>query len=240
MTPTPQTTVREIVAEDYRSAALFEKHGIDFCCRGDRPLGDACREHGLAIDDVVAELALAAAAASDAPRFATWDPPALVTYIVANHHAYVRSAIPQLLEHTRKIESVHGDRHPELQEVAAIFAAVGDELIAHMFKEERMLFPFIVAMAEAAASGQPAPPAPFGSVNNPIRMMEQEHESAGEAMARMRALTGGFRPPEDGCSTYRVCLEELEAFEADLHRHVHLENNILFPKARALESASHG
>jgi regulator of cell morphogenesis and NO signaling len=236
---TPQTTVRQIVADDFRTAAIFEKFGIDFCCGGHRALGDVCQDRGVSLDAVAAALATATAApaATDAPRFATWDPPALVSYIVANHHAYVRSAIPSLLERTKKIESVHGERHPELAQVAATFAAVAEEMNSHMFKEERILFPFIVALSEAAASGQPAPPAPFGPVANPIRMMEHEHESAGGAMARISELTGGYQPPEDACTTYRVCLEELKAFETDLHRHVHLENNILFPKAIALESA---
>jgi regulator of cell morphogenesis and NO signaling len=241
MTPAPDTTIRDIVADDFRTAAVFERFGIDFCCGGNRALGEVCRDRGVPVDAVTAALAAATAApaAADAPRFATWDAPALVSYIVANHHGYVRAAIPTLLERTRKIESVHGERHPELAQVAATFAAVADEMTSHMFKEERTLFPFIVAMSEAAASGQPPPRAPFGNVANPIRMMEHEHESAGGAMARISELTGGYRPPEDACATYRVCLEELKAFEADLHRHVHLENNILFPKAIAMESAGH-
>lgn len=236
MSPTSQTTVREIVAEDFRTAAVFDKFGIDFCCGGNRPLGEVCQERGVAVTEVVTALDQASAAAgTDTPRFNTWDPPALVSYIVANHHAYVKAAIPPLLEHTKKIASVHGDRHPELTQVAITFADVADEMGSHMFKEERILFPFIVAMAEASAGGRPLPPAPFGTVENPIRMMEQEHESAGGAMAEIRKLTGDYQPPDDACSTYRVTLEELKAFENDLHRHVHLENNILFPKARDLE-----
>lgn len=241
MSPTPKTTVREIVAADFRAAPVFEKFGIDFCCGGNRALGEVCQERGVSFDDVAAALASVTAppAGGDVPRFASWDPPALVSYIVANHHAYVRSAIPTLLERTRKIESVHGERHPELKDVAATFAAVADEMTSHMFKEERILFPFIVAMAESAAAGRPLPPAPFGSVVNPIRMMEHEHESAGGAMAHINGLTGGYQAPEDACTTYRVCLQELKAFEDDLHRHVHLENNILFPKAQAMEGAGH-
>ena len=238
MSPTPQTTVREIVAEDFRTAAVFDRFGIDFCCGGNRPLGEVCQERGVALNEVLGALETASTvAAPDAPRFNAWDPPALVSYIVANHHAYVKSAIPPLLERTKKIASVHGERHPELNEVASTFAAVADEMQSHMFKEERILFPFIVAMAEASASGRPLPPAPFGTVQNPIRMMEQEHESAGGAMAEIGKLTADYLPPDDACSTYRVTLEELKAFENDLHRHVHLENNILFPKARDLERA---
>ncbi len=238
MVPTPETTVREIVADDFRAASVFEKYGIDFCCGAQRSLGEACRERGLTVDEVAGALAaVKTAGGPEAPRFSTWDPPALVSYIVANHHGYVKAAIPPLLEHTRKIEAVHGDRHPELKRVASIFAAVAEEMDSHMFKEERILFPFIVEMANAAAAGRRIPPAPFGSVENPIRMMEHEHDSAGNGMARISELTNGYQPPEDACGTYRVCLEELRAFEADLHRHVHLENNILFPKARALEAA---
>jgi regulator of cell morphogenesis and NO signaling len=239
MSLNPETTVREIVARDFRTAAVFENFGIDFCCGGNVALGEICQQRSLAYGDVAAALSAAttAPASPDSPRFGTWTPPALVSYIVANHHSYVRSAIPTLLERTKKIASVHGERHPELQEVATTFAAVADEMTSHMFKEERILFPYIVALAEAADGGSAAPHAPFGSVENPIRMMEHEHESAGGAMARINGLTGGFQPPDDACTTYRVCLQELKAFEDDLHRHVHLENNILFPKARTLESA---
>ena len=154
MVPTPETTVREIVADDFRTASVFEKYGIDFCCGAQRSLGEACRERGLTVDEVAGALAaVKTAGGPEAPRFSTWDPPALVSYIVANHHGYVKAAIPPLLEHTRKIEAVHGDRHPELKRVASIFAAVAEEMDSHMFKEERILFPFIVEMANAAAAG---------------------------------------------------------------------------------------
>ena len=237
MSPTAATTVREIVAQDFRAAAVFERHGIDFCCGGNRTVAAASQERGVAVDTVLAELATAcAASASDAPRYGTWDLPTLVSYIVANHHGYVRGAIPPLVAHTQKIAAVHGERHPELRSVEALFDQVAQEMMAHMFKEERILFPFIVAMAEAAAQERPLPGAPFGTVEGPIRMMEHEHESAGGAMARIRELTGDYTPPDDACTTYRVCLQELKAFEDDLHVHVHLENNILFPKACVLES----
>jgi regulator of cell morphogenesis and NO signaling len=147
----------------------------------------------------------------------------------------VRRAIETIGAHTRKVASVHGERHPETLEVADSFAAVADDMSQHMLKEERMLFPYIVRLAEAARSGSPAPQAPFGSVANPIRMMEMEHQGAGDLMAAMRQATSNFTPPSDGCTTYKVTYKELEEFEADLHRHVHLENNLLFPKALELE-----
>jgi regulator of cell morphogenesis and NO signaling len=238
MTLSPETTVREIVAKDFRTATVFDAFGIDFCCGGSRAIGDVCRDRGLALTEVADAIQRAVTeSAADVPRFDSWDAPALVSYIVANHHAYVRSAIPTLLERTKKVEAAHADRHPELRDVAGVFAAVAEEMQSHMMKEERILFPFIVALAEASATGRPSPQAPFGSVANPIRMMEHEHESAGGGMARIKSLTGGYVAPDDGCNTYRVCLEELKAFEADLHRHVHLENNILFPKAKAMEAA---
>jgi regulator of cell morphogenesis and NO signaling len=235
MTATIETTVGDIVASDFRAAAVFHKFGIDFCCGGGATLSDACRKQHLSVGDVLAALT-AACAAPDAgtPRFNSWDVQTLVSYIVSNHHAYVREALPAIQAHTRKLASVHGENHPELLEVAALFEGVSDEMTSHMMKEEHVLFPFINALGAAAQRGTPAPVPPFGRVSNPIRMMEQEHESAGNAMASIRELTGGYVPPADGCTTYRITLQELQAFEADLHAHVHLENNILFPKAKQL------
>ena len=236
---TTDMTIRDIVANDYRAAAVFQKHGIDFCCGGDRTVDAACAAKGLPAASIVEELeAVTATPASGTPRFNEWDLPSLTSYIVAHHHAYVRQAIPTLLQHTRKIATVHGEHHPELADVANVFAGVADEMTMHMMKEERMLFPYIDAMARAAAAGQPIPTAPFGTVQNPIRMMEMEHDSAGSAMARINELTRGYQRPEDACTTYQVCLQELDAFERDLHAHVHLENNILFPKAARLEESA--
>ena len=237
MTATTDTTIRDIVANDYRAADVFQRHGIDFCCGGDRTVKDACAAKGLAPAALLAELETTTAGApAGVPRFNEWDLPALTAYIVANHHAYVRRAIPTLLTHTRKVAAVHGEHHSEVIEVSRLFDGVADEMLMHMEKEERMLFPYIDALAAAATGRRPAPFAPFGSVQNPIRMMEMEHESAGNAMARINELTRAYRPPEDACTTYRVCLQELDAFERDLHAHVHLENNILFPRAAQLEA----
>jgi regulator of cell morphogenesis and NO signaling len=233
---TATSTVREIVAADYRAAAVFHRFGIDFCCRGGRELEHVCRELHLDPSQVLAALdAECAPAPSGVPRFASWDCPALISYIVANHHAYVRQAIPTLLAHTGKVARVHGARHPELVDVARLFEAVAQEMTSHMAKEEHVLFPYVMELSDAVAGGDAAPPAPFGTVENPIRMMEMEHETAGDAMARIRALSGDYCAPEDACETFRVCYRELEAFEHDLHAHVHLENNILFPKAIELE-----
>lgn len=237
MNATPGTTLGEIVSGDYRAAAVFEKYGIDFCCGGQRTVEDACRAKHIDTDEVLGDVARECAVAdAAAPRFATWDPSALVAYIIAKHHAYVRQAIPAITAHTQKLASVHGANHPELLQVDRIFAGVAAEMTSHMMKEERILFPFIVELQDATQRGGPAPAIPFGTVANPIQMMVSEHESAGAAMARIRELTANFTVPDDGCTTYRVGLQELEAFQQDLHAHVHLENNILFPKALRLEA----
>ena len=235
MTATLDQTIREIVASDFRTAAVFQRHGLDFCCNGCRTLEQGCREAGADSGAVLRDLDVVLAAPSaGVPDFASWNAQELVDYIVDTHHGYVRGALPVLLKHTRKIADVHGQHHPELGHIARLVARVADEMHDHMAKEERVLFPYIAALASA---GGEAPPAPFGSVQNPIRMMEAEHQFVGDAMAEIRQLTGGYAVPDDACTTYRVCLQELEAFEADLRTHVHLENNVLFPKATALEGA---
>jgi regulator of cell morphogenesis and NO signaling len=237
MTATPDATIREIVATDYRTAAVFQRHGLDFCCNGCRTIGQGCRDAGADEGALLKELDFVLGTpATDVPPYASWDVPALVSYIVANHHTYVREAMPALLLHTRKIAEVHGERHAELLHIARLFERVAGEMTDHMAKEEQILFPFMLALAAAASRNRPAPAPPFGSIQNPIRMMETEHRFVGDAMAEIRALTGEYRLPEEACTTYAVCFQELDAFERDLHVHVHLENNILFPKAAALEA----
>jgi regulator of cell morphogenesis and NO signaling len=156
---------------------------------------------------------------------------------VSHHHAYVRRELPGITARADRLAASHGPRHPELQRVAQLFKDVAGEMTSHMAKEESVLFPYIAALAEAVRRGAPPPCAPFGSIDNPIRLMEVEHETAGNAMSWIRTLTSDFTPPADACPTWRVCLQELEAFERDLHAHVHLENNILFLKARTLAAS---
>jgi regulator of cell morphogenesis and NO signaling len=238
MTAKLDTTIREIVAADFRSAKIFQRHGLDFCCNGSQTIQEGCDVAGADADVVIRELdGLLGTPVAGVPRFDAWDARTLIAYIVGNHHAYVRDALPVLLRHTEKVASVHGRNQPELVHIARLFARVAAEMTEHMMKEERVLFPFIAAMEEASRAGQPRPAALFGTVANPIHMMETEHQFVGDAMAEIRHLTGGYRPPDHACATYRVCLQELDAFEQDLHNHVHLENNLLFPKATVLERA---
>jgi regulator of cell morphogenesis and NO signaling len=230
-------TIRDIVADDFRAAAVFQRHGIDFCCQGNRSVDEACRDGSVNAERILEEVADATAApASGGPRFGSWDLGVLAVYIVANHHAFVRQALPILQTHTKKIAAVHGAAHPELREVAALIDGISAEMASHMMKEEEILFPYVTGLEPAARGEAPHPSAPFSTVSSPIRMMEMEHEAVGDATARIRALTDGYRVPADAWTTYRICLQELEAFERDLHEHVHLENNILFPKAKRLES----
>lgn len=237
MQVTGNTPVGEIVAADFRTAAVFHEFGIDFCCGGRTTLSEACRERNVDEDALLNAVERSCDQPGSGPRFDQWDPATLIAFIVGNHHEYVRRALPTITAHAQKIAAVHGSRHPELKEVARLVDEVAAEMTSHMAREERILFPYIGALAEAARDGKPTPSAPFGSVDNPIRLMEAEHKDAGDAMARIRMLTRDYSPPEDGCTTYRVCLQELDAFERDLHAHVHLENNLLFPKARALAAS---
>lgn len=237
---TTDATIRDFVTRDFRAAAVFHRYGIDFCCGGGKTLGEVCRARQLDESAVMGEISRACASAERPPQFAEWESDTLTRYIVAQHHGYVRSALPTISAHARKLAKVHGPQTPALVEIADIFDGVCEEMDAHMMKEEQILFPYIEQLAATRRAGLTAFPAPFGDIGNPIRMMEAEHESAGAAMARIRELTNGYAVPEHGCTTWRVTFQELEAFEADLHLHVHLENNILFPKARALAAPAAG
>lgn len=235
MNVTSDTTVSDLVNRDFRAAAVFHRFGIDFCCGGGRPLADVCRSKRLNEAHVLDEIRRACATPdAGAPKYADWQADDLTRHIVGRHHGYCREVLPTIAAHTRKLAQVHGPAHPELVEMADIFDRVCEDMTAHMAKEEAILFPYIALLAASRRGGVKPFPAPFGDIANPIRMMEAEHESAGAAMARIRELTDGYAVPAQSCATWRVTLQELEAFEQDLHTHVHLENNVLFPKARAL------
>ena len=233
---TTMQTVRDVVAADFRTAAVFQKHGLDFCCGGDVSLEEACGRKGLDTDSIRLELdAVLRSPRDGAPDYNAWEPDFLVDYIVANHHAYVRRVLPTVRHHAEKVARVHGARHPETVQIAELFNRVAAELDSHMMREESILFPYMKNIAAAARAGETIAPPMFGSVRNPIAVMEMDHDAAGDALESMRKLSSDYPPPEDACMTYRVLYQELAEFEADLHKHVHLENNILFPKSIALE-----
>jgi regulator of cell morphogenesis and NO signaling len=235
MITTPDTRVRDIVAHDFRAAAVFERFGIDFCCSGRRTVSEACLARNVNPLDVLIQVSAACERADGAaPRFLSWGPDALIAYIVGHHHAYVRRVLPAIVTHVRKVAASHGARYPYMADAAALFEQVAELMTAHLDKEEEVLFPYIEQLQIAVRLGEPVPPALSGWVEKSVGMIEEEHEEAGEAMRRIRQLTRGFTPPPGACTTFVVCLRELEEFERDLHVHVHLENNVLFPKVQTL------
>jgi len=229
-------SIKEIVTSNFHAAAVFEKYSLDFCCRGGKTVRAACVEKHIDAKPVIEELSMIDRDSDHAGmRFAEWEPDFLITYIVQNHHTYVLKMIPVLYTHTQKIATVHGSNHPELIEIAKHFETIALELKRHMMKEEEILFPFINELQLAKKTQHTVRRPHFGSVQNPITMMEAEHQLAGDEMYMIRTLSNNYTVPEDGCTTYRVTYQELQDFELDLHRHVHLENNILFPMAVKLE-----
>ena len=229
--------IGQIAASDLRKAEVFRKYGIDFCCGGKQTLKEACADKGLEITAVEEALGKASASSGQRPLdFDAWRLDFLAEYIVNMHHGYIKKALPDLLAFASKVARVHGAHHPELIRIQELAELVARELTTHMDKEETILFPYIQLLSEAGRSGKDTRPAPFGSIGNPIRMMEDEHDEAGKIMAEIRSLSGEYIIPEDACTSYTMLYRMLEEFEHDLHIHVHLENNILFPKAMKLES----
>jgi len=233
----PSMTVREVAIEMPQSTRLFEKLNIDYCCGGSRSLTEACNSAGLEVDDVLGMLKTASHEGKlenvDFQRLLIAD---LVGHILGTHHVYTKDEMTRLDSLIKKVISAHGENHPELRTVGELFDRLCADLKPHMFKEEQILFPYILALAHACAENQGAPFAPFGTVNNPVRMMMMEHDTAGEILRDLRNVTSNYTTPSDGCMSYRALYEALEAFEKDLHQHIHLENNILFPRAVDLEA----
>ncbi len=234
---TEDLTLSEIVTKNSRAANVFEKYNLDFCCGGSKLFSAACSEKGL--DTAVIAKELKNTGASDlnnSARFEEWELDFLVDYIVNNHHGYVRRMIPSISTHAEKVASAHGKNHPETLETAKIFESVQKDLKQHLMKEEQILFPYIKQLVKVKNGISKFERPYFGSVANPIKMMEAEHENAGEGLYEIRKLSGNYTLPEDACATFTALYSELKEFEADLHKHVHLENNILFPKSMELES----
>jgi len=234
MTALQERTIGELVAEAPLRANIFEKRRIDYCCKGRRSLAQVCAEEGVPMEELIAELEQEPAQESPmdwAPKPLT----ELAEHIVDRHHGYLRSTLPSIAFKLDKVVKAHGDRHPSVFELRTVFAELAEELTSHMAKEEMVLFPHSVALERAERNRQPAPPAPGGSVRNPIRMMEHEHDDAGRALSRMRELTSDHEPPEGACNTFRALYAQLAELERDLHTHIHLENNVLFPRAAKLE-----
>ena len=230
-------TLSEIVINNYHTSEVLDRYNLDFCCRGNKAFDDACKENNLEPEIVFAELEqVFNNEISNDQNYDEWELDYLIKYIINNHHKYVRKMIPVIAEHCNKVVAAHGDDIPEMNKIAEIFAVIYKDLKQHMLKEEQILFPFIMQVVNAKRKNSETERPYFGSVQNPIRMMEAEHEHAGDSFQDIKRLSNNFSVPEDGCETCAVLYKELKEFEEDLHKHIHLENNILFPKAIELES----
>lgn len=220
-----EISIGEIVAQDFRAAWVFKEAGIDFCCGGKMSLEQACKEKGIDMMEIESKLSdLDLAPADAAHNFNAWDPGFLSDYIMNTHHKYVLRSLPELVFYSEKIASVHGEKHPELIEVSSLFADINRELLQHLKNEEDVFFPAIKQYLRSGSDESRA------VIVEQIRKLSEEHEFAGGAMDKINSITMGYKVPSDGCNTYNVSFRLLEQFEDDLHVHVHLENNILFPK----------
>jgi len=237
MNVTPQTTVAEIAGAMPRAIPVFQKHGIDFCCGGRRALSEVCSERGVGFDAIVDEIEVAGLRPAGADTdWATEPLGALIDHILASYHAGLRQELPRLLALAEKVATVHGANHPDtLPALRDTFRSLKDELDAHLEKEENVLFPYVRELGTAARGLRPAFSIPLGLASGAIGVMEREHAVAGLALKTIHRLTDGFRPPDDACGSFRALYAGLEIFEADLHTHIHLENNILFPRAMGME-----
>ncbi|HVU94323.1 MAG TPA: iron-sulfur cluster repair di-iron protein [Puia sp.] len=229
---TGSETLGQIAAKDLRKAKIFKKYGLDFCCGGKKTVRQACEEKGLDTTRIERELQqVDQVRDAGAIPYDQWDPAFLADYIVNTHHAYVKKNLPDILTYAQKVLRVHGSRHPELLALCQGVEQVAVELTDHLEKEENFLFPYIKTLSAAAKGNTPRVEPPAGALANPIHRMEIEHESVGNYLAAIRTLTKDYTLPEDACATYTLLYGMLDEFENDLHLHVHLENNILFPKA---------
>ncbi len=231
-----EQSLGEIAAKDLRKAQIFKKYGLDFCCGGRKTVKQACAEKGLDETKIEQELQLADQNPMTRPlSYGDWSPGFLADYIVNTHHSYVQKTLPDLRAYAAKVARVHGSQHPELTDVQKLVEEVNSELTSHMHKEEVVLFPYIKDLVAAANNEKPFQAVHFGTVQNPITLMEAEHEMVGRNMAEIRMLTNNYALTEDACGSWSLLYRMLDEFENDLHIHIHLENNILFPKALTLE-----
>ena len=241
MTINALTTVREVATERPEATRIFEKLRIDYCCGGDKPLGEACATAGVDVKNLVRMLEGAEQVATrenDALDFQQLTLAELIAHILDKHHVYTREEMTRLDALILKVIGAHGANHAELHVMGELFQQLCADLTPHMFKEEQILFPYIVEMERATLQNRPTPFAPFGTVNNPVRMMMMEHETVGEILRELRQTSSDYTVPADGCISYQTLYQALAAFEQDLHQHIHLENNILFPRAIEMERRS--
>ncbi|MFH6997040.1 iron-sulfur cluster repair di-iron protein [Flavobacterium sp. FlaQc-57] len=229
-------TIGSFVAQDFRTAAVFTKYKIDFCCKGNRTLNEVCEKSSIDSDVLVQNLSdVLQSENNNNIDFNSWPLDLLADYIEKTHHRYVEDKTTILLQFLDKLCKVHGEGHPELFKINQLFTECAGELSQHMKKEELMLFPFVKRMVKTKEADGPLSQPSFGTVSNPIAMMMHEHDNEGDRFREIANLTNNYTAPSDGCTTYKVTFAMLKEFEEDLHKHIHLENNILFPKSVILE-----
>ncbi len=233
---TTTTTLADLAATSLNAVRILERHGLDYCCGGKQPFDQACAAKGLRAEEVLSEIERAKVSGDAGRDWQTAPLGELAHHILTTHHEYLKLELPALGKRMDKVHAVHGPKDPQtLNRMAEVYAGLREELEMHLHKEEVILFPFIEQYGRAEAQGQPMPFVPFGSIANPIAVMEREHVSAGDALSELRNLTNNYELPPFACSTVQALYQGLQALEADLHVHIHLENNILFPRAIALE-----
>ncbi|QAA81674.1 iron-sulfur cluster repair di-iron protein [Aequorivita sp. H23M31] len=238
-TVNPKKLIQEFVADDYKTAAVFSKYGIDFCCRGNRSIEDVCEQEQIDKDALLNDLAsISQTSSAQSIDYKSWPLDLLIDFIEKKHHRYVTEKSPVINFYLDKIARVHGERHPELFEIKELFRESAENLGSHMVEEEGMFFPYIKRMLEAKENGTaPAKPEGLETVERPIAKLMEEHDDEGVRHREIAKLSNNFTTPEDGCNTYKVAFEMLRDFQDDLHLHIHLENNILFLEAKKLEDS---
>lgn len=228
--------VGELVSEDYRRADIFKAHGIDFCCGGKKTISEVSSENSVNTKNLIRDLnELEFSAGSKSPDFRKWDLDFLCDYIINTHHNYVRESIPKIYAYLEKVVNRHGDNYPELQQIKQRFYVISEDMIEHMEKEEKVLFWLIKKMVQAKKENKKLKRPHFKSLSIPISEMEADHTTTGNLLAEIKELSNNYTPPAFACTTYNVTYLNLKQFEEDLHAHVHLENNILFPVLPQLE-----
>lgn len=229
-------TLGEIVTKNYRASEIFEKFNLDYCCKGDRTLEDACLSSNIVLQEIIDALSAIDTKKAGDMNFDTWPLDNLADYIQKRHHKYIEDAIPVIKSNLDKICTIHGNRHPELFQLKEIFNEIAGDVTSHLKKEEFILFPYIKKMVKARETNSLVSSSLFGTVNSPVNLLKADHADEGVKLQRISELTNRYATPSDGCSTYQATYQYLKDFEQDMHRHIHLENNILFPKTISLEA----
>ena len=230
------TIVGDLVADNYKAATIFSNYKIDFCCNGNRSLETVCSDNELDLESLIINLKETFKTENNSDDYQKWDIGFLADYVYNNHHIYVENKIPEIKQYLNKICSVHGAEHPELFEINNLFIGASDALTLHMKKEELILFPYFKKLAVAFKNNSDMDLPGFGTVKNPIAIMHQDHDTEGDRFREISKLTNNYTPPTDACNSYKTTFALLKEFEADLHKHIHIENNILFKKAIEIET----